>query len=440
MKRISYFKITSWALYSLLLIGLGSCQKAEFMPPPVGEELPAPAYKSLIEALPEQASLFKTAWQKADMETIVTTELGQAKTTFLVPNNTAMEAAGFTAAKIQTADKASLQKVLRYHVLNGNISIEQLKVAGVDLIFTTLLKHPKYLEGELRDRTLFKDVPYGYRHQLNTRDGKLVINGKPIAVDKELDVAQGKAFLVDKVFIAPEDQMYDFLVKDGRFSLFLKAMELNNVEYENELALNWFVNFFPPMRYLTDWNYHFPSAFHSRPDRPRHIIRFTLFAPTDAAFQALAINNTADLEALNNRIPTPYYYDQDQRTPIDSLLRYHQTARPRAGSDFDDEYLEYSYNVQVGQEINAIDFYTNMLNDKILANYMIQSYTGSGNWIYKYPEHRFNRTGDKIKVGHINSKDQNATIIEEDINTIQGPVHVVDRIIVPKDFSMWHKK
>ncbi|ULT26711.1 fasciclin domain-containing protein [Sphingobacterium sp. E70] len=79
--------------------------------------------------------MFKAMWQKAEMDNVLATEQAQAKLTFLVPGNNAMETAGYTAAKIQRLTKDSLQNILRYHVLNGAISSDQLSTIGRDLTF-----------------------------------------------------------------------------------------------------------------------------------------------------------------------------------------------------------------------------------------------------------------------------------------------------------------
>lgn len=430
MNKISYLKLSS--LIVGLLVLLGACQKTEFMPDPIGEEIPAPVYPSLKDALPEQASLFKEAWRKADMDAVLATEQAQAKLTFLVPNNTAMEAAGYTAAAIQGADKTTLRKLLRYHLLNGTVGLEQLRLVLGDLSFPTLLQHPKFLDGEIRDGSLIRTVPYKYMHLLNVKDGKLIVDGKPLAVDKELDVAQGKAILINQFLVAPQQQMYDFLLKDGRFSLYLKAMELNNIEYENEFMLNMSYGFPVPMRFLLDWNYYFEGTFHSNEIYPRHIIHMTLFAPTDNAFNQVGIYTEEDLKALNGRIPTPSYYVRGQSTPIDSLLRYQYIGSAASDIGYNDDYTEFCYVVTSRRFVGNAMFFSQMLDDKLLAVHQRAE---------EYPvDHRFGHNGSRIKVSHIKSKQQNATIIQENINTIQGPVHVVDQILVPDDFSMWHKK
>ncbi len=410
-----------------LLLLLSACQKTEFMPDPVGEEIPAPTYPSLMEGLPIHASLFKAMWQKAEMDKVLATEQAQVKLTFLVPANNAMETAGYTAAKIQQLTKDSLQNLLRYHVLNGAISSGQLALIGRDLTFFTLLKHPKFLDGEPRDGSLVRTVPYFYRQQLSVEQSSLIIDGKKLKIGQELTVAQGHVFIIEQVLKAPQQQMYDFLVKDGRFSLYLKAMELSNIEYTNDFIMNMYPGFGLPVRFMLDWNYYFEGTFHHSSERPRHVIHCTLFAPTDLAFNRMGIYTEADLRALNGRIETPWYYETNQLTPVDSLLKYQYIGSARMETGYNEDYSMFNIDVQIDRVTDNATIFSQMLDNNKLAE-------------FKNIYHRFYRSGDRIQVGHLNSKAQPADIIEENINTIQGPVHVVDRIIVPDDFSMWHKK
>ncbi len=414
------------AIFAVLLL-FSACKKTEFMPDAVGEEIPAPTYPSLLEGLPDNTGLFKAMWQKAEMDNVLATEQAQAKLTFLVPGNNAMETAGYTAAKIQRLTKDSLQNILRYHVLNGAISSDQLSTIERDLTFFTLLKHPKFLDGEPRDGTLVRTVPYFYRQQLSVEQGNLIIDGKKLKIGSELAVAQGHVFVIEQMLKAPSQQMYDFLVKDGRFSLYLKAMELNNIEYANDFMMNMFPGFGLPVRFMLDWNYYFEGTFHYSAERPRNVIHCTLFAPTDAAFNRMGIYTEADLRALNGRIETPWYYETNQLTPVDSLLKYQYIGGARLETGYNEDYSMVTVDVQTDRFLNNSTIFSQMLDNKKLAG-------------FKNIYHRFYHSGKHIQVGHMKSKEQPVNIIEENINTIQGPVHVVDRIIVPDDFSMWHKK
>lgn len=440
MKTFSYTKLTAMVL--LLMLVITACRKSEFMPDPVGEPVEAPDYPALSTLLGSEYSLFKAAWEKAEMDKVLATEETQNKLTFFVPSNKAMEEAGLSSAKIGAATKNDLQDLLRYHVVTSNIGLEQLKAAQTDLIISSLLKHPRFKEGIKREGAVLGTVPYGYRHSLTVKEGQLLDNGMAVKVSKEVSVAKGTALFIDRVLKKPEKQMIDVLREDSRFSLYVKAMEISNEAYEQDMILNMYPMYKPPLNFLVDAGFRYEGTIDEDAYHPRHLIRFTLFAPTNEAFRQMGIQNEADLRALQDRIPRQEMFNGDELTPIDSLLRYQHTGETLSQVVYNDDYTMVGLSVQKRKDMNEVTFYAHMLDDRILVNYPI-SYgtTNGGNWISGYVPYRFNRlSSNQLTVKHIAAKPQAATVVEENINTLQGPIHVVDRILVPKDFSMWHKK
>lgn len=440
MKIFSYTKLTAMALLMMLIVT--ACQKNEFMPDPVGEPIAAPDYPPLATLLNSEYSLFRTAWEKAEMDKVLATENPQAKFTFFIPSNKAMEEAGLTSAKISAATKNTLQDLMRYHVLTSQVSMEQLSVAQMDLIIPSLLKHPKYLEGILRSSSVLGTVPYEYRHSLTVKEGRLLDNGLAVKTNKEAVIAQGTAIFIDRVLKKPEKQMIDVLREDSRFSLYVKAMEISNEGYAEDMMMNMYPMYEAPLNFLVDYNFYYEGSVYDTKDFPRHVIRFTLFVPTNDAFNQIGISNEADLRALYHRIPTPVMIGQKELTPVDSLLRYQYVVETSSSAIFNDDYSLVGLGVEKKRNINDVTFYGHMLDDKLLANYTVTYHsTAVGGWTNVYVPYRFNRLANQqLTVKHTSSNAQPATIVEENINTIQGPVHVVDRIFVPKDFTMWHKK
>lgn len=439
MKIFSYLKLMAMALF--ILCSISSCQKNEFMPDPVGEAIQAPDYPPLATLLDGDYSLFKSAWEKAEMDNVLSTDLAQAKLTFFIPSNKGMEEAGFNSAAIQAASKDALQELLRYHLINNAVDLEQLKIAKMDLSFGSLLTHPKFLEGMQFGGSAMATVPYRYQHSLTVRDDQLLDNGLVVKVNKEAAVTQGVAFFIDQVLQKPEKQMIDVLREDSRFSLYLKAMEITNKAYEEDYQMNFWPNFEAPLSYYVDWDYFIPGTFHSSTEYPRHIIRFTLFAPTNEAFRQLGITNEADLEALYHRVPAPATYYQIL-TPVDSLLRYQHTGRSFSTAIIADNWIDLGIGVQKHRTANNAVLYADMLDDALLSGYILEYENPRGSeWVQKYIPYRFGKSANQqVTVKHIDAKPDPATIVEENINTIQGPIHVVDKILVPKEFSMWHKK
>ncbi|PYF74029.1 fasciclin domain-containing protein [Pedobacter nutrimenti] len=440
MKVFSYTKLTAMVL--LLMLVITACKKSEFMPDPVGEPIQAPDYPSLSTLLGSEYSLFKAAWEKAEMDKVLGVEETQNKLTFFVPSDKAMGEAGLSSAKIAAATKNDLQDLLRYHIAASNIGLEQLKAAQTDLIIPSLLKHSKFKEGIRREGAVLGTVPYAYRHSLTVKEGQLLDNGIAVKVSKEASVAKGTALFIDRVLKKPEKQMIDILREDGRFSLYLKAMEISNEAYEQDMILNMYPMYKPPLNFLVDAGFHYEGTMYEDVYYPRHLIRFTLFAPTNEAFRQMGIQNEADLRALQNRIPPQDMFNGNELTPIDSLLRYQYTAETFSNVIYNDDYTMVGLSVQRQKDMNEVTFYGHMLDDRILANYPIMYATiNGGSWVSGYVPYRFNRLANhQLTVKHIKANPQPATVVEENINTLQGPIHVVDRILVPNDFSMWHKK
>lgn len=440
MKIFSYTKLTAMAL--LLMLIVTACRKNEFMPDPMGEPIAAPVYPALTTLFDAEYSLFRSAWEKAEMDKLLAVEQTQSKLTFFVPSNKAMEEAGWTNAKIGSAPKNVLQDLLRYHIVGSSVSVAQLKAAQTDLIIPSLLKHPKFREGIKRGAAVLGTIPYEYRHSLTIKEGQLLDNGIGLKISKEVAVAQGTALFIDQVMKKPEKQMIDVLREDGRFSLYLKAMEISNEGYQEDMIMNMYPIYEPPLNFLVDFNFYYEGSIFETPEFPRHVIRFTLFAPTNEAFRQMGIQNEADLRALHRRIPQPAYFGDKELTPIDSLLRYQHTGMTLNQVIANDDYTVVGLSVQKKRDINDLTFYGHLLDDKILANYPIAyGTTNGGEWVSAYVPYRFNRLANhQLAVRHIEATPQPATVVEENINTIQGPIHAVDRIFVPKDFTMWHKK
>lgn len=439
MKIHSYIKCIMFCFVAALL--LPACQKADFMPEPVGEAVPAPAYAKLLDALnaPEY-SLFRTAWQKAGMEKILQDERPQGKFTFLVPNNQAMQTAGFTESTINTASVKVLSDLLRYHVLVDPVTLEQLSASGADLLFHTMLSHPRFLEGFKKNAAEQSTLPYRYQHSLIANGTDMIANGNPLKALNEIHVSGGEVIVIDRVLTAPAQQMIDVLKADGRFSLFLKAMQISDEAYGSSVMMNYDAVIPAPYSFLIDWNYFYEGTFHTY-EVPRHVIRFTLLAPTDAAFRELGINNEADLRALNNRVPDPGYYDYVTRTPLDSLLYLQKIGRGRMQTDIDWNTFVAAGAIQKDPDGNNAVFYQHSLRNNLLDKYIIRSSSiGGGAWQNYYIDMDFGKDAN----GHVTVKPKGssaapAAIVDANINTIQGPIHVVDHILVPKGFSMWHK-
>lgn len=414
----------------IILVALQGCKEEEFIPRPVGETLPPLEYPLLSEALNESGlTLFAEAWKRSDIENFIVENYPRNQFTILAPNDDAMQAAGYTAATIGSARKVDLDTLIRYHVLIGEVSQERLKMSTAAQTFGSLLTHPEFLETESGNT----GRPYRYQHVLHTVNDGLSDNGALIEIEEEIPVENGRIIPIDRMVERPKKQMIDVLREDGRFSLFVCAMELNGKIYDDYVLNNFSSTNFSPFKYLTDWYAQTEGGYRSTEFLP-HVIRFTLFAPTNDAFHRAGIYSEADIIALNQRSALNLNYGGS--TPSDSLLINQKIGLSRMSVDFDwDLFIPGALIFGHNSAANAV-FYSYSLNNRLLQDYILQVVNGQPAYLgYDFGKD----ASDMITVKQKASTAEPATIIEENINTIQGPIHVVDRIIVPEGFSMWHK-
>ena len=86
---------------------------------------------------------------------------------------------------------------------------------------------------------------------------------------------------------------------------------------------------------------------------------------------------------------------------------------------------------------NPIVFFSNDLKDEILSNYIINTrYDSDSKPPIKCP-FKFSKTSDgqvQIKLKDAKEGTEAATVVESDIMTLNGPIHIVDRLFIPKGF------
>lgn len=428
----------------LLFVCLFSnCQKKEFLPEPEGKEIPLIDLPKLNQILAKEASLFYQAWEKAEMQNLMSTVYPQTQFTYLIPSNAAMEKAGFDEKKIKEFKKEDLQKIIKFHILNSPFSSDLLANANMDIIAKSLLIASKIYYAPSRNKIEY----FQYKHYLNFIKGNLFINGKQIPLIKEISTQQGNTLIIDQFLKINDNQMLQVLKDNKQFSLYLKALELSLPLYQNAIDKNfWSFSINIPMHYILDYYYYFPNTLYETSNKKRILINFTLFAPTNEAFNNIGINNETDLLALLNRGPKINYGSRKQYTPIDSLLILHTAQFVSSSSEFvpgDDpnDYDKYRVSLVLDNDQREMVFFTTAFDEiyfpKFLTNTRVAS---NGKPEPFYYNHKFKLENGQIKVSHDDSKVIDATIVEGNLNSIQGPVHAVNKIFVPKGFTMWHLK
>lgn len=428
-----YKNIKRSFVMGMLVFSITSCSKREFMPEPLGEEIPSPERPSVIAALTASSNtLFKAAWERVNMDQILKQEAPKFKVTILVPSDEAMIKAGLTAAAIAQTNIKDLTAIVRFHVVKAEFTLGSLKISAAQS-FNTMLTNPELLEGQKDGDYAMISVPYTYRQFLDTDGTSLIANGKKTSTGKEIIVANGNLLPIGIVLEYPKKQMLDILKADGRFKLYLEALSISRQLYDSFL-LETFAEPRPgSMEYWMDVNTMTPGNF--KASRKSDVSRLTLFAPTDEAFRHAGINSAADFVALNDRNP----YDGFSQIETDKLLRLHVQgfATPVLEIDWDNFDIEPGaaiYTTASGGAANMV-FFSNLLNPQHLGNYVTSTLGEHGTYTYLDLDFGKDASG-KITVKQKGATTEAAIIVEENINSLQGPIHVVNRLIIPKDFKL----
>lgn len=426
--------VRGWCWLTCIALALASCRKEEFMPEPQGNTIPTDSIPSIIAALsPSSHSLWIQAWKKSNIETILSQKFSTATISVLAPDNTALTAAGYTADRIAAATTSELDTLLMYHTLIGNLDPVLLR-QGVPLQFAkSLLQDASLAVG------LSKSVPgatfkgteiYSYRHAVQMAGNDLMVDGKRLTLANTAKIVRGWVLPVNQVLEMPRHQMRQWLEADGRFSLFLKALDLISASYEANFNMwggYWVVYDAVDPSFQLDTKKYYTGWI---PNVNNQLMRNTLFAPTDEAFHKAGIFNAEQLEKLNNRFNYAEAYEG--KPTLDSMLHLHMPAAAEMDMPFDENWYVTGVRIMSTPTPANTVFHSDILNNTLLGNYNLNAGGGSD----KKLNLTFDRTGaSAITVNGIDSETPAATITEADRMTLQGPVHVVDRLIIPGSFK-----
>lgn len=416
MRKILYARKSTHPqhlLYTLLFVLTlaAACRKAEFQQPLHGEPVPyndTARYdlKSLLGM--SSHKLFNAAWQKSNLNALLAKEGNGMRFTILAPDDAAMTAAGYTSEAIAAAPASALDSMLAFHVLPEYLDTAVLRGQKGSVRRKTILHHNMLLEEAVSPGSSVPAMqPYTYKQFIAlAADGGLLINGKNTGKHTPMYATNGIIWPVNQLLQRPVESVIDFLRRDPRFTIFTALIQLTNEVWEMES-----MGYFPRTSYndlgLVDGLTVRSSAF---------------FAPTDAAFQKAGFNSAADLMTLNAR-SMPYldwdYFQMVNGFVTDSLLAYHNWGRMYTPT-------EPSYG---GGTPAAAMFYSNDLDNRIIGNFELTS--SGGGRVPPYPMTLdFGNSGGRITVKVKGSNRPAAAIEEADINTFQGPVHVVDNLIL----------
>ena len=405
---------------SLLLLTLASCKKEEFQPEAEGAPIPIQEVTiTLKEALDASTyTLFKAAWNRSDMNSIIAKRGEKLPLTLLIPTDAAFTADGLTLDVINRTTPALLDSLLLYHTLAQGVDPKMLSAKQENLVSYTLLENAELRVMPFENQYGFDQ--YFYRQYMRVASNELLINGKKAGSATVTLAKNGTLWPIDHVLHKPTKTILQALQDDGRFGMYLEIMTKTDMLWDEAIMGLMARTYFKEGLIVKDD----PSK--SNPN----IVFTSVFAPTDEAFHEAGFKNVDDLMALNNRNTLPYinwdtYEVVGTGYATDTLLTMHRWGRLFQEKD------------GFGYGTNSPDaFYSNDLTNKLLSGYALASsgYTGTIP-VYYVPLEFSKDSNDKITVKAKGSVKPAATIIEADINTLMGPIHVVNRLIPPAGFK-----
>ncbi|MBC8988114.1 hypothetical protein H9X96_20360 [Pedobacter sp. N36a] len=428
------------------LLLFAACTKSEFLPDPAGSQVPfQPEATQTVEELlaASPAKLYYSAWQKSNLKTILKDKSSKLVYTVFAPNDAAMQAAGLTAAAIAQMPVAELDSLMMFYTTLGPVTQQELTQRADNFVVKTLLQHPglylPYYEntGEGANRY---DLYY-YKNYVGIKGESLLINGKNSGKLNYSPAVNGGLYLLEKAIEKPTKTILEALKADGRFTIFLESQRLADESYieamindmeplfgyrpEPEEVLPYISN---RRLYSVGWGINAPIY---QGYIGPNITISTLFAPTDEAFHQAGFQTLADVMKFNERSAGTIHFDENLfygvgGYPMDTVYNFHR------------DWGRMFQPVTNGGDkatANATVFYGNVLNAG-LNDYMVNA---GGNppaeFAYKMPI-EFSSVNNSIQMKAKDSAYPAATVIATDINTLNGPIHVVDRLIFPKGFKL----
>lgn len=432
-----------WIYGCLFILLVTSCRKQEFTLPPEGTQVPyTDTVKiTLKEALEKSsAKLFYQAWKRSTIEARLKL-ISNAKSTYTVMalSDAAMESAGLTSGKIQSMDIKDLDSLMMFYTLPGRITLSDLENKADNYIAASLLPRPGLRVDLLQTITDRPNtvIPYYYQYQLQLKDGKTYINGKAAGNGKFIAAKDGYIWLLEHPVVRPDKFIINMLREDGRFTMLLDILQYTDEQYQQILddggifggsrgsfirRYNWDLLPVPP------WDTYSANLF-----------RTTALLPTDQVFRNAGFNNVEDLKKFNLKRGLPHIAQDQFGNPVvagnfatDSLLGYHLDMGIRISGS----------TVPAQNPMSSdFDFYTNTMTNAVMSNYIVgfgPPLNGSPGYLFYTMPFSFSRDASgRVQLKLKTVPDGNpVTIIEADLPTLMGPVHIVDQFFLPKGFKL----
>ena len=431
--------LTRYFVPALIILGaLAGCHKDEFMPPPEGEKVPYvdPAYGDMNETLQKSSyHLFYKAWQKSRYDTMLK---GTNRYTLLAPSDEAMQAAGYTDAAIAAMSQANADSLVLYHAVRDRLTPEELNVLPGNLETATILSYgalrvtPYYYGNTTPGNTSYDD--YFFRQYLHVENGQLLVNGvQQGTVANALPASNGFIYPINHVLVRPNTTFRQVLYNDERFSMFLELQRRSDEIFMKNYRQLYEENIgYDPGDVFPSSRKDYAELIDTPSACSYSFLSFKmLFAPTNDAFHKAVFNTVDEVLEWNSHRGSPMFFNWDVwevgggGVPSDTILAYHW--------DFGRENLVYTGLYGKYTDPKPSVFYPNDLNNDLLGNYPINNRPGV--MTYLMPFTFGIAPGGQPQLQVKGSSYPPATIVET-INTLMGPLYVVDRLLIPKDFKL----
>lgn len=442
MKRNILNHISASILLGILFF-FSACNKTEFLPDPEGAKVPfqeeaTQTVEQLLAA--SDAKIYHQAWQRSTLKTTIAAKGSKFDFTIFAPDDAAMQAAGLTSAAIDQMPIEELDQMLMLYTTIGKLSADIIKARSDNYAVKSMLQHPGlYVEHfENPDSYPGGYDNYFYKNYVAISAENLLINGKNTGKLNFLPAINGALYIIGKTIEKPTKTKLQALKDDGRFTMYLESQRLTDEMYLDKLAdgIEPLFGYRPDHEEIKN-NYAYERMYYEKDMAfidygypAPNIVVSTLFVPTDEAFHKAGFETVAQIMQMNEERGDARfdenYFQAMGGYPLDTLLNYHR--------DWGRFYAPKDPSYGLARN-NLTVFYSNVLNPS-LNDYMV-NIGGSSlpRYGYKMPL-TFSVSNNRVQIQVPGSDRPAATVTEADINTLNGPIHVVDQLLIPKGFKL----
>jgi uncharacterized surface protein with fasciclin (FAS1) repeats len=415
-KRIKIRIILPLTIISILWL---SCKKNEEPPIPIGQPIKynGQLMGSIDSALQKSPyTLFYAAWIKSGIDNIA---VNAAALTVYVPTDSAMTAAGYTAAKISTMDKDDLDSLVAFHAVYGTYTDTTLKSLPGSTAATTLLNTATIAMSYTSYQDFSTQYPYMYTLFLSGDNGFWIDGLSVKTSSRNFYAYRTTLYPISKVLPRPAQDAAAFIASDPRFTYLMESMRVSDSIYYQT--------------YNHNPNYD-ATADIDRLALSAEYTNLTYFAPTNTAFvnflagvyhKPTSAVTFQDLDNYQNRVVEGFF--SGESSPIDSIIDVYYIQTNQRNNE--------SYEYPNRPPVTGLTLLYNDLlyNGQILSGYTPPSGLNNAFTGYYYINLDFvNTSSTKVMLKrHSNSLPPSVNITQADIMVTNGVVHAVDGLLAP---------